>query len=361
MTVAHYFSSNYAEAREKFLAACQQRGLKVDSHLNPVAKGAAGEDLFMDIAQIGPTGARKVLFLMSGTHGVEGYCGSGAQIGMLEEGYFTDLPEDTAVILVHAMNPYGFSHDRRVNEDNVDLNRNFLDFTKPDRPDGGYARIHPYILPDDWDGPARREANKQLAMFIEENGMKAFQAAVSGGQYQHQDGVFFGGHKPTWSNETFRQVVRDYASEAETVGFIDFHTGLGPYGYGELISLGSLDQKGLAADWFGDDVTDPDAGTSSSAPVVGTVGHGIAETLPTAAIAFIALEYGTRDLNQVLTALRGDNWLYHKGDLGSDLGTRIKADIRDAFYPDEEAWKAKVWTRACDVTDRALAGLARAS
>ena len=68
---------------------------------------------------------------MSGTHGVEGYCGSGIQIGFLKEGLFAELPDDMSVVLLHAMNPYGFSNDRRVNEDNVDLNRNFLDFAAP--------------------------------------------------------------------------------------------------------------------------------------------------------------------------------------------------------------------------------------
>ena len=358
MTVSSYFSATYADARAKFLAACDDRGLKVDSRLNSRAKGAQGEALYMDIARIGSDQAKKVLFLMSGTHGVEGYCGSGVQIGFLREGYFSELTDDLSVVMVHAMNPFGFSHDRRVNEDNVDLNRNFLNFEGANRPHSKYGTIHPFVLPDDWDGPVRNAANKQLGLYIEEHGMRAFQAAVSGGQYTHKDGIFFGGAGPTWSNETFRAVLRDYASKAETVGFIDFHSGLGPYGYGELISLGSLDQKTHVHRWFGDEATDPDAGTSSSAPVVGTVGHGVADVLKNASIAFIALEYGTRDLTEVLTALRGDNWLYHKGDLDSDLGRQIKADIRDAFYPDEDDWKQKIWTRAVDVTERAVKGLA---
>ncbi|MEL6723656.1 MAG: M14 family metallopeptidase [Pseudomonadota bacterium] len=357
MTVTSYFSANYTEARNKFLSACAARGADVDSRMNPKAVGATGETLYMDIVRFGSAQARKVLFLMSGTHGVEGYCGSGAQIGFLTEAYFSDLPDDVSVVLVHAMNPYGFSHNRRVNEDNVDLNRNFLDFSKPERPVSTYGDIHAHVLPEDWDGPARKHANKQLALFIEEHGMRTFQAAVSGGQYQYADGIFYGGSGPTWSNETFRSVVRDYANDVETVCFIDFHTGLGPYGYGELISLGSLDQKAHVRQWFGDEVTDPDAGTSTSAPVVGTVGHGVADLLPDASIAFIALEYGTRELNQVLTALRADNWLYHKGVLDSDLGARIKAEIRDAFYPDKEDWKEMVWARAQEVTERALSGL----
>ena len=360
MTGTSHFSANYPEARKKFLQACVDRGVNVVSQLNPNAKGASGEDLFMDVARIGAQNTAKVLFLMSGTHGVEGYCGSGAQIGFLKEGYFSDLPNDLGVVLIHAMNPYGFSHDRRVNEDNVDLNRNFIDFSQPGRPTSEYDKIHPYVLPEDWEGPSRKVANKQLARFIEEYGMRAFQAAVSGGQYQHADGIFYGGAHPTWSNETFRSVLSDYARDAEIVGLIDFHTGLGPYGYGELISPEALDQKAYVRTWFGDQVTDPDSGTSSSAPVIGTVGHGVAKVLPDASIAYIALEFGTRDMNQVLTALRADNWLYHKGDINAALGTRIKAEIRDAFYPDKDDWKQMIWDRACEVTEIALNGLREA-
>ncbi|MDJ0921631.1 MAG: M14 family metallopeptidase [Henriciella sp.] len=361
MTVSSYFSADYVEARDKFLTACGERSLNVDSRLNPNAKGARGEDLYTDIARIGPANTAKTLVLMSGTHGVEGYCGSGAQTGFLREGYFADLDEDVSVVLVHALNPYGFSHDRRVTEDNVDLNRNFLDFSVSERPASEYSRIHEFILPDDWGGPAHASANKQLASFIAQDGMKAFQAAVSGGQYAYRDGIFYGGDRPTWSNETFRSVLREYAGTADTVGLIDFHTGLGPYGYGELIAGGSSDQKTLARTWYGDQVTDPDAGTSSSAPLVGTIEFGIEEALPDAQIAYIALEYGTRDLTEVLTALRGDNWLYHKGELDSEQGRELKSQIKDAFYPDQDDWKSMIWSRACDVTQMALTGLRAAA
>ena len=357
MNTSSFFSASYVEAREKFLAACAARGLTVESLPNPNAKGRDGESLFMDIARIGAADTMKVLFLMSGTHGVEGYCGSGAQIGLLQTGMFSDLPDDTSVVFIHAMNPYGFSHDRRVTEDNVDLNRNFLDFSKPSRPESDYGKIHEHVLPSDWEGPAKDNANAALLQYISDHGQPAFQQAVSGGQYTHADGIFYGGAKPTWSNETFISVLKNYGSAAKVAGFVDFHTGLGPYGYGEPISDGSSDVKARAKRWFGDDVTDPHKGESTSAPLVGTIPSGVEATLPDAAIAFIALEYGTRDINTVLSALRGDNWLYHKGDLDTDLGRQIKREIRDAFYPEEDEWYRHVWARAHEVANLALKGL----
>lgn len=360
MTTPAYFSSTYAEAREKFLAACAERSLKVDSRLNPNAKGAQGEDLYTDIARIGRVDAPKVLVLTSATHGVEGYCGSGAQVGLLREGYFADLPDDTAVLFIHAMNPYGFSHDRRVTEDNVDLNRNFMDFSGLPTAPGTYADIHAHILPEDWDGAAKQAADKAIAAYIESHGLTAFQAAASEGQYHFDDGIFFGGARPTWSNKMFAAVMKDYATHATKTAFLDFHTGLGPYGYGELIMDGTPGQKARAREWYGDQVTDPEAGTSTSASLTGTLWHGTIDALPDTEITFIVIEYGTYKITRVLEAVRGDNWLYQKGEVRSDLGAAIKREIRDTFYPDKDDWKEMVWSRAVEVVGLALAGLKRA-
>src|SRR5205085_4675778 len=125
-----YFASEYAEARAGFLAAAAKRGLTVETTLNPL-KGAKGEDLATDAALLGAADAPSLLILTSGTHGVEGFCGSGCQRALLDDDDMARRLEAgrVAVLVVHAVNPHGFSHLRRVNEDNVDMNRNFRDFS----------------------------------------------------------------------------------------------------------------------------------------------------------------------------------------------------------------------------------------
>eukprot|EP01032_Pedospumella_encystans_P016815 gene16815-19167_t len=86
-------------------------------------RGAQGEELAMDVAVQGPADAAQVLMTTSAVHGIEGFCGSAIQTGLLHS---LSLPPGVAVVHVHAVNPHGFSHARRVNEDNVDLNRNFI-------------------------------------------------------------------------------------------------------------------------------------------------------------------------------------------------------------------------------------------
>lgn len=358
--IASFFSSSYFEARRKFLDACTARSLSVDSRLNPNAEGPGGEDLYTDVVRIGPANPKKALLLISGTHGVEGYCGSGPQVGLLDYGAFDALPPDFGVVLIHAINPYGFAHDRRVNEDNIDLNRNFIDWDAIwQTPTTEYSDICDHVLPADWDGPAKDAADAAIADYITAHGMPAFQAALSNGQYDYPDGVCYGGTGPAWSNKTLRAVLSEYLKDTKALAVIDFHTGLGPYGYAELISAGPPAQKALAKQWYGEPVTDPEAGTSASAPLNGVNANGIARTLPNTKIAFIAAEFGTRDLDTVLDAVRADNWLYHKGEVASEQGQKIKAQIRDAFYPEFDDWKRMIWDRSRHLVDQAMAGLAK--
>ena len=360
MEIDGYFSGSYPEARDKFLRLSEAAGLALAAYNNDHSQGPDGAELFVDVATLGPADAPNLLVLFSGTHGVEGYCGSGIQSALIGEGFFSDLPDDVRVAIVHAVNPYGFAHDRRVNEDNIDLNRNFLDFSGHEVPsDNGYGDIHGYLVPEAWEGELRTQADAGLARYIKQNGAAALQHAASGGQYTHSDGVFYGGVAPSWSAQTITRLVTDLASGADRACFIDFHTGLGPYGHGEMIAAGYSAQVARTFDFYSDyEVTDPDAGTSSSAPVQGTMAHGIERALPDVHTYFLALEYGTVSMQEVMTAVRADNWLYHYGAIDSALGKQIKRQIRDAFYCDELRWKRMVYERALDVVGSTVRKLA---
>src|SRR5581483_10193540 len=130
MNSADSFSATYAEAREKFRAAAVEAGGTLEAVSNP-NRGPGGETLATDVAWFGPKTAEKVLVTISGTHGAEGFCGSGAQVDWLRRGEASRLPAGVAVAAVHAINPYGFAWLRRVTEENVDLNRNWVDFDRP--------------------------------------------------------------------------------------------------------------------------------------------------------------------------------------------------------------------------------------
>jgi len=124
----------------------------------------------MDAAALGPAEPESLLLLISGTHGVEGLTGSGCQVGVLLDELHGALPAGGGVLLIHALNPHGFAWLRRGNEDNVDLNRNGLDFRGPLPDNQAYDALHDALLPGDWDGPERQRADALLEAFIREQG-----------------------------------------------------------------------------------------------------------------------------------------------------------------------------------------------
>lgn len=364
MTVSDFFAASYAEARDKFRASARAAGATLTAYENPKARTPDGGPLTTDVACLGPADAKRVYLTSSGTHGAEGFCGSGCQVGFFAERLYEAATPDTKIIMIHAINPYGFAWLRRVTEDNVDLNRNFQDFNAPLPVNAAYADVHDWLIPADWDGPAKAAADRGILAYQQENGMMAYQAAVTGGQYSHADGLFFGGTAPTWSNATFRRILAEHVPAGiEALCSVDYHTGLGPMGYGEPIYVGpARDEKtgGLdrARAWYGADVTNPNDGSSTSARVTGTVPEAFLDLPASVKVTAIAMEYGTQPVQQVLNALRGDHWLHARGELDSPLGKQLKRQLRDAFYTDTAPWKAAIFGRAADFALRSFRGLA---
>ena len=359
MNSAESFSADYPEARAKFLKAAADAGGALEAVVHP-ERGPDGGELATDIAWFGPKDAPAVLVMISGTHGVEGFCGSGAQIDRLRRGGAASLPAGVAVLMIHAVNPYGFAWLRRVTHENVDLNRNWIDFGGQPPGNAGYDQLADAICPAEWTPEAQAASAQVLGAYVAAHGMMAMQQAVSGGQYNHPKGVFFGGAGPTWSRRTQTAIFDHYLNGAARIGIIDYHTGLGPWGYGEQIITDRVGSPGYdrARQWYGAVVTSPSSGTSTSADIVGDGLAAAPVLLAHAEVTGMALEVGTQETMTVLNALRADAWLHAHGDLTSDEGRAIKAQIRDAFYGDADDWKGMVAGQSLLAVKQAIAGLA---
>jgi hypothetical protein len=353
------FAQTYAEARMKFLAAAQARGLAVERHVHPRARGAADEELASDIAVLGRGDARDLVYVVSGTHGLEGFCGSGIQVALLEDDDFAAAVERSgaAVLFHHALNPYGFSHLRRTNEDNVDLNRNFRDFRAPPARNAAYAEVHGFIVPATWPPAGANEA--RMNAYVAERGMAAFQQALTTGQCDHADGLFYGGVAPAWSNLLLRDALRRHAATRRSLAWIDIHTALGPRGYAEKIFAGPDDSamRARAAALWGADVTSIHDGSSTSARVTGVNFTAVVDECPGVVSTGIALEYGTVPLPAVFRALRAGLWLARHPDAPSGTRAAIAREVRDAFYCDADDWKGMVYGQARTAVIQALRGL----
>jgi hypothetical protein len=359
MPTDEYFSSTYQQARSKFVDAAHGAKARLSSYVLPGQKGPDGSELIVDVAEIRPSEQPNLVIIISGTHGVEGFCGSGCQVGFLVERIYEGLPKTVGVALMHALNPYGFAWLRRVNEDNVDLNRNFHDFTEPPPSSSAYDAVHDWLVPADWDGPARTKADSEIEQYLKSHGLAAFQAIVSRGQYSRPAGMFFGGSREAWSNMTFKKIMAQLLTKSVShVAVIDLHTGLGPAGYGEPIYPGTdLVEYFRVLRWFGLGVTSTVKGDSTSASVSASLANGVRTCAGSICSTYIAVEYGTVPVMEVFKALRADNWFHAYSDQSDPRWGAIKKGIRDAFYVDEPWWKAAVYGRSVDMILRAGRGL----
>ena len=153
----------------------------------------------IDVAIVGQDGHPTVV-TSSGVHGVEGFMGSAVQLALLNRLAKKGLEPDIRHVLIHAVNPFGFSTLRRFNEDNVDLNRNFIPGEKDYQgaPDG-YAEQDRFLNPKS--PPSRFEPFKAKAVWnIWRNGLQKLKQSVAAGQYEFPQGLFFGGRGPSESD-----------------------------------------------------------------------------------------------------------------------------------------------------------------
>ena len=350
-----YFSSRtfFQKTQQIFPAALLVEQREFEHPL----KGPNNEPLFCDALFLGQsTTPKAVLVLISGTHGVEGLTGSAVQADLLPELVeVLQANADLGVLMIHALNPWGVAWSRRCDHQGIDLNRNFIDFSAELPVQQGYKEINQACSMLDEQGYEGLKSAFSADAFDE------FIASLTRGQYQDQNGLFFGGKTPSWSHEVLNQITsHTFIQQAERLSVIDVHTGLGPYGYGEVINDHEPNSKGFewASRLYGDNAYSALLGESSSAPKLGLLDfywHNIIQDRG----CFITLEFGTYPVEQLISTL----WFEQQYQLSLQVGEPRKLDesrvlaMRNFFYPFEASWQQQVLFRSRQVVNLALIGL----
>jgi hypothetical protein len=349
------FPVNYAAGRQRWLT--QLANLSCHTQCRPypcTGSGPEGEELVTDTVWIGPEDASRVLVLIGGTHGIEGFAGSAVQIdqlGLIAAG-LTVIPADTAVLVIHALTPWGYARQRRCDADGVDLNRNSVDFSRPLPENKDYDLLKDaFYLPD----TAQRKI--VLAEFEQQHGRVALEKAVSAGQYSDPSGPFYGGKAPAHGRLVSADLIREYALQQRDLAVIDLHTGLGSYGYGEIICDHEPDSPGTRAAryWYGESVTLPLLGTSSSVPKTGLLDYAW-HAIMNERSCYITLEFGTFSTDQLFEILLRDHQLWAQPDNEPARLEHSKV-MRRHFCPDDQAWREMVLFRARQVIAQGLRGV----
>lgn len=355
------FSSTYGEARRKFLEAALGAGAQLTHYRHDAEQGPEGEALYLDVAVLGRPDAPNVMVVGCGTHGIEGFSGSAAQTAWMRDGGADRVAPDSAMVFMHAHNPWGFAHKQRVTEENVDLNRNFVDHSQPYPANPGYDRLHPAISPVSWNDDSIRGLFEALEAFSEENGEQAFSDAYNGGQYAHADGFFFGGHRAQWANEAFRNAVRFHAGHAKRAGIIDLHTGIGPFLDHVFLCFHAVGSPAYdrAQAWWGARAVNRQGSTHKAlAAYKGLLVDAFQAELKHAETTAVVIEFGTRSRPEMQRANMALRWLRCHGKDDPKLAEAVHADYVEAFYPSDPRWRDAVLQQSRIFLDQAAAGVA---
>lgn len=335
-------AATYDQARSRFVAGANAAGATVTTHTHHLT-GPDGGELAIDVADLGPADAPDAVLVVSGTHGVEGFAGSALQSQWLSDAT-ADRPDGTRLVMVHALNPFGFAWVQRVNEDNVDLNRNFIDWNQPLPANPDYDVLIADLVPDTWDEQTQQRTTASLLEHMRRLGAAQAKSVISRGQYSQPHGIFYGGSGPTWSNRWMRTWLPAELARCRRLVVIDLHTGLGPWGHGEfIVHLSSTDPAHQRAAALWGEVRSPTDGTSVSTLLTGDWLDALDGMLAGTEITSTALEFGTVDPATVVQALRADAWLHAHGDPTGPDAPGIKAEVQAAFADDDPSWIATLW------------------
>jgi len=350
---------DFCQQRARFLAAVERLDGAVTRYPHPLA-GPQGEALSTEVAVIGRADAPQVMLVVSGTHGVEGYYGSDSQIAWLDALDGSSLPPHVALVMVHLINPWGTAHLRRVNEDNADLNRNFIDFSAAIAQNLAYPQLHSIYTCQDIDGPERAAADMQMAQKCADMGWSGVKRIVEAGQYQFADGIFYGGSEPSWSQRTLRQIIANHLQMARRIISFDLHTGAGAYGHPMLLAIAerpyaALEQaKQLFGAWLTVIITgdNRDSETGVTATATGYLSQFMLDQLPDTELLQLVVECGTYEGQEMHRRVRDDHWLHLYGDPLSEQGIALKKQLFEGFYPADSDWRALTALRTRQIFQR---------
>jgi hypothetical protein len=333
----HAFSPDYRTARARFRAGASARGFRLETH--PIDEA---EDLTIDVALGGDENPARLVVVSGGLHGVEGFLGSAIQSAILE-GDPSDwpLPIGSGLVLLHALDPFGYAHLRRADAANVDLNRNFLLEGEP------YSGSSPIYREIDRVLNPRRSPRRFDLFGIESlpavlrHGKAELKRAIAGGQYDFPLGLFFGGKGPSPTRRLLEEEMPRWVAGADHVVHLDVHTGLGPWGSLALLLEDCVtpDRSRWLGDRFGRDRVTC-SGESISYPTRGGFGAWCQKTFADRAYDFLCAEFGTYSGSRVLAALRAENQAHHWGRPGEPSTPRAKRRLVEAFAPADAGWRA---------------------
>jgi len=345
---------DYFASRERFIASAQLCGAILECY--PIAAiGPADEALSIDVASITHATDKHLIVLISGVHGVEGFAGASVQIETLKMILQDGLPERTGIVLIHAVNPWGFAHLRRVNNNNVDINRNFMchdDVWPSSHPD--YASLNSVInpaQPPDTRGELRYWVGA-LSQIARHRGIARLFKPIAEGQYNFPKGVFYGGTQIEESSNRLQSILLRISANCPRISILDVHSGLGPSGTATLIGNSNLVAPAQTLNWLRTRYQHPvhiDTSPDNLYDAKGTLSLWCQQALRDKRFLYLCVEIGTVNPLTLFSALRRENQAHHWTRPASKPFIKTKQALREVFAPRSQSWQHKSVEQAMKV------------
>ena len=356
MSAKHWFSDSYREARKRFLDSIEElkeKGFEILQEELPLnLKGPEAEDLIIDLAVVGSLESENLLLYSSGIHGVEGFAGSAIQLSVLDKLKNQSPFTDYCIVFIHIINPYGMAWHRRVNENNVDLNRNFL--TRHEGEPEGYklidSFINPQSIPNKFDPFFLINGLRLLLKY----GFTNVKQWFAQGQYTRAQSLQFGGDKIQKGPELLLDWLEKNLKNIKKAFGIDLHTGLGPSGYDTILVPDdiSLSDYQILQKLFGDHVAALDPSKSVGYKITGDIHSGIVKQFSSIEWLCITQEFGTFNPTRVFKNLRAENRWTQNNNLNDEkliLDHWSRKNLLNTFNPKDSVWQEKLINRGIEV------------
>ncbi len=355
-----YFCASYETCREQFnrtaqafidkLPAAERAKAQVGKWKIP---SKVDDSLYTDWLFLPARKEPKSLVVVtSGVHGVEGFMGSAIQKYLLEEllpGFDRDT---TGVILVHAINPYGFKYLRRVSENNVDLNRNFdtnrelFNLRNP-----AYANLNGLLNPVSpvrYDYAGGASFLLSAVQLLAKEKVASIRNAALQGQYDFPLGIYYGGKDFEPHKDLFEKFMDEKAEPYGSVMHLDVHTGYGSKAHLHLFPSEVKDATIRAAmlKVFAGYKIDEGSGDDFYASFGDIAIYTMKRMRQlNKKVVPMTLEYGTNDNQGILGGVQSlrlsilENQFAHFGATTPARAQRLKEDYLELFFPKSPSWR----------------------
>ena len=360
-----YYQDTWEECRDAFKSQAHAMEMRFDSVIifTRSIESNTEKDLAIDFCYIPANDTtEKLVMICSGTHGIEGFVGSAVQQQLMSEFFQPEMLANTGVLLVHGLNAWGFKNLRRFTENNVDLNRNYsagksLFETRND----GFTALYDMLTPK---GELNLNSigNKFFMVTainqIARKGMPALLQAFAQGQYDYQEGIYFGGNDFEPQVKIMSEVLSDIATPYSTLLNLDLHTGFGergelhlfpnPIDDPELKAKTEAVFEGYEIDWGDSD---------NFYTVHGQFVEYIGKLFPHKTSIPMLMEFGTLNTGSTVGAVKSahisivENQGAHFGYKSEKDSLKTLAGYYEMFYPPSEKWRTNALTVSLEMME----------